>query len=549
MICKPFGYEAICAHRSLRHFANAAAGMGVPAFRFDYDGMGDSAGHDREPGRVEAWLSSVHHAIEETQRLAGVSRVHLLGVRLGATLAALAAAQRSDVSGLIAIVPVSSGKTWLREMAALEIAMRLAGPPADVPMPAGETESVGFVITDETRARLHSLDLLTLTRPPAPTVLILERDDMAPNDKLAQRLGELGSRVEQRRVPGYAAMMLDPHEAVVPEAMITAITAWIRTSSRLLAASPPAVPPRPPVTLPVAAGVEETAGFLDENNVVFGIVSAPSSAPRPTRALMLLNSGAISHIGPSRLYVDLARRWAKKGYLVLRFDQPGIGDSPPFSGEEENIVYSISALRGVKAAMDFLVGQWHAADVRAMGLCSGAYHALKAVVAGLPLTSVAVINPLVFFWKPGMSLAYPPYQVAEAAASYQRSALQWQKWKKLVTGKVDVAAFLNVMARRARMQATSLARNVVRAFGIRLREDLGAELQELARRGVALRLVFASGDPGEDLLRAEAGWALRRLERDQCLTIRRIEGPNHSFTRVWSRVVLTSVLEADLNVR
>src|SRR6267378_4565458 len=42
VICNPFGNEAICAHRSLRHLAERAADAGIPALRFDYDGTGDS---------------------------------------------------------------------------------------------------------------------------------------------------------------------------------------------------------------------------------------------------------------------------------------------------------------------------------------------------------------------------------------------------------------------------------------------------------------------------------------------------------------------------
>jgi hypothetical protein len=41
VVCKPFGYEAICAHRSIRVFAEAAASLGAPTLRFDYAGTGD----------------------------------------------------------------------------------------------------------------------------------------------------------------------------------------------------------------------------------------------------------------------------------------------------------------------------------------------------------------------------------------------------------------------------------------------------------------------------------------------------------------------------
>ena len=63
VICPPFGYEAICTHRVLRHFAEAAAAAGVPALRFDYDGAGDSAGDDRDPVRLSAWVASVGRAV------------------------------------------------------------------------------------------------------------------------------------------------------------------------------------------------------------------------------------------------------------------------------------------------------------------------------------------------------------------------------------------------------------------------------------------------------------------------------------------------------
>src|SRR5580693_8582106 len=48
VICKPFGYEALCSHRGLRAFAEAAAALGVPALRVDYLGTGDSAEIDSQ---------------------------------------------------------------------------------------------------------------------------------------------------------------------------------------------------------------------------------------------------------------------------------------------------------------------------------------------------------------------------------------------------------------------------------------------------------------------------------------------------------------------
>ena len=177
IICNPFGYEALCAHRSLRHMAEAAAALGVPALRFDYHGTGDSPGDDRDPARWGAWLASVHHAVDELRRSTRVERVCLLGLRLGATLAAMVSCERDDVAGLVAIAPVVSGKAWLREVRVLQLALGHTAPPSGFELPAGAQESAGFLIAAETREAIARADLDALPRAPAPRVLLLDRDD------------------------------------------------------------------------------------------------------------------------------------------------------------------------------------------------------------------------------------------------------------------------------------------------------------------------------------------------------------------------------------
>src|ERR1700722_18569873 len=90
IICNPFGDEAIRTHRAIRHLAGAAGDAGVPTLRFDYDGTGDSAGHDLDPERVGHWLDSIHTAADTLRQLSGVTCLCFAGIRLGATLAAVA---------------------------------------------------------------------------------------------------------------------------------------------------------------------------------------------------------------------------------------------------------------------------------------------------------------------------------------------------------------------------------------------------------------------------------------------------------------------------
>jgi hypothetical protein len=66
---------------------------------------------------------------------------------------------------------------------------------------------------------------------------------------------------------------------------------------------------------------------------------------------------------------------------------------------------------------------------------------------------------------------------------------------------------------------------------------------------VSVAFVFAVGNPGEDVLRVQAGSSLRRLVRRNRIRIHRIHGPNHTFTQVWSHAVVTETLDGELDIR
>jgi predicted alpha/beta hydrolase len=72
VICKPFGFEAMSGHVSMRAFAEASAELGFPTLSFDYGGTGDS--EDLAPGanQLEAWQEDVISAVEELRRCTGV---------------------------------------------------------------------------------------------------------------------------------------------------------------------------------------------------------------------------------------------------------------------------------------------------------------------------------------------------------------------------------------------------------------------------------------------------------------------------------------------
>ena len=72
--------------------------------RFDYQGCGDSAG-DCEFWQIERWIGDLQASIDELKQRASISRVGLVGLRLGGTLAVLGSAGRNDIEEMVLLGP------------------------------------------------------------------------------------------------------------------------------------------------------------------------------------------------------------------------------------------------------------------------------------------------------------------------------------------------------------------------------------------------------------------------------------------------------------
>lgn len=529
VIVPPFGFEGVCAWRGLRHLAERAAAAGMLAVRVDLAGTGDSAGSDTDPGRVEAWLASIGHACDFA-RQEGCTTVVTCGVRLGALLAVLAAARRDDIAGVATIAAVTSGRAYLREAKMMQNAMGLElRPSAD-----GADELVGFALTDETKAALNAIDLVKATDVPARTMLIVDRDDLPASDKWIESLRARGVAVRHERLPGYVEMVLDPHKAEVPDKIVAAVIGYAsqiaaRTSHATLGQAPTEAPTR----VSLSHGRESVI-------TVDGLVAIASKPEQFSSALILLNAGAVRRIGPNRLHVLLAREL--DDVLVIRADLSGLGDSPLRAGSPDNMVYSEHAVEDVGRLVAWARAQG-AQRVTVAGLCSGAYHAQKAAAAGQPIDRVIAINPLTFYWTPETPLDATSARVTEEAKRYGSSARSLASWKKLLRGDVDLRRVAGIVGRRVRNSALGRAREVMRRLHVPLKNDLGRELQQLARRGVAVHYIFVPSDPGEAMLREEAGSVVNRVKS---ITIENIPGPDHTFTPRWSHPVLIDAIKRAL---
>jgi alpha-beta hydrolase superfamily lysophospholipase len=400
VLCPPLGLEGVCSHRTFRHMAECFAKAGIAALRFDYDGTGDSAGRQDEPDRVEAWLTSVRHAVD-LARGAGAPKVIVVGMRVGATLAGCEVARGAGVDGIVLWDPCASGRSYLREQQALGL-FSLGGEARD----DGSVEVPGIVYEADTVAELGALSLAATEGPLAARVLVLVRPDRTPNKAMKQRL-EL-DHVEWGEAAGQSEFVdVQPFEVRPPVATVEAVMAWV---SGVVGPGPAGTDDDAtgtfslPVRTTATVAGDDAEGAVTERIVtvgdigLFGIVSERADAPTgPTGAptgpmVILFNAGVINHVGPARLWVDFARRWAAGGVRALRFDLSGLGDSPTRPGQRQDEMYPPEAfddLGEVVAAM----APDGPGDVILTGLCSGGYHSIEGAMA-LGIGNVCVINPV-----------------------------------------------------------------------------------------------------------------------------------------------------------
>ena len=107
--------------------------------------------------------------------------------------------------------------------------------------------------------------------------------------------------------------------------------------------------------------------------------------------MMFLNVATEHHIGPGRLWVDLARQWARHGIRSVRFDISGVGDSPVHPGQTESVTYARELFDDLPELASG-VSPDDPSDTVFIGLCSGGYGALEAAMA-LGARGAYVFNP------------------------------------------------------------------------------------------------------------------------------------------------------------
>jgi pimeloyl-ACP methyl ester carboxylesterase len=553
LICPPFGWEDVCSYRSRREWADQLAGAGFPTLRIDLPSTGDSGGSPDDPQRLEAWVEAVGDASRWLQANAA-DEVAAIGIGLGGLVTCAAIAKGAPIDEIVLWAVPSRGRTFVRELRAFgrmentKFARR--GEP-EPPLPDGSVGAGGFVLSAETGHALEALDLTELELPTdrPRRALLLERDGIGVDKRLHEHLRANGVDVQVAPGPGYGAMIAEPQEARPPCEVFTAVSAWLGEARPSDASSQQAeraggapgaanghvgAQAGNGSTHSHASGVRDTAELIIEGVRVretplsiqqpfgrlFGVLTEPAEAGGNELGAILLNAGAIRRIGPNRMWVDMARRWAARGVPSLRLDLEGLGDADGDASRFADVaeLYVPELVAQVRSAIDVLGARNAVGNFALAGLCSGAYWSFHGALEDERVVAAFMLNPRTLFWDATL----------ENVRYVRRGLLQPSSWRMVLRGDVR----LSRIGRVVRYAPRSLFRHLVarwRSHGER--DELDIALDRLSSLDKHLVFVFSENEPLYEELERQG----RLGDRWPNLALELLPGRDHTLRPAYSQ--------------
>ena len=126
VMCHPLGEEKLWSHRVFVSFARDLASSGYLALRFDFRGEGDSD-REFEQSDFESRVADACMALDFIRRSQpSVTEITLMGLRLGASVAAAAAARHPEAQRLLLWDPVVDGEAYMQSFLRLNLMYQMS---------------------------------------------------------------------------------------------------------------------------------------------------------------------------------------------------------------------------------------------------------------------------------------------------------------------------------------------------------------------------------------------------------------------------------------
>ncbi|MBV9510329.1 MAG: hypothetical protein JO303_08630, partial [Caulobacteraceae bacterium] len=437
VLVSPLGRDERCAHMPMRILADQLAEAGFPTLRYDHLGEGDSLPlPDPEADALPALLDGIEQAVAQLRALTGVQRVVLGGVRACASLAML----RADLAdGLLLLAPVLNGRSWLKRL-------RFSAGVLKAPQSGSEDLSIDsgdLCLNAATATSLAAVDLENAPLKRAQPIFAAAQNRLVR--AWAEQLRLAGETVALHDFPGFDALFLDAHSNEPPLTLFDDACDWMQRAfgpTFIEAALPelPAAELRP-------AGASERAVVFGEG--LRGVLCRPDRIDPGAPAVLFCNTGGDPRPGIGGFATTGARRLALEGAASLRFDFAGLGDSPMSGPELRSHVYETPRGAELAAAID-LLEQEGFREICIVGVCAGAYHALRLAPHDARIARVFAISPVKLIWRKGDSLAFGRIDDGKATQTYLQAVRDPKTWTRLLKGGIDLGAVLRTLGLRLR---------------------------------------------------------------------------------------------------
>jgi len=267
--------------------------------------------------------------------------------------------------------------------------------------------------------------------------------------------------------------------------------------------------------------MSEQAVLFGQTAPMVGVLTDPSEGTkRQDAAVVLLNAGIVHRVGPSGLYVKLARRLAGLGYVVVRFDGSGIGDSEV---RRDHLPFEKSAVLETIEVMDYVTRARGVHKFVLVGICSGAVTAFKTACEDRRVTGAALLNAQGFH-QSGRWNAYAmnPGWVRE----YWRNLRSVRSWRNALTGRTQYRRLIGVMLGQIKIIVSR--DKAVSAVAT----SLASQLAGVVERNIRLLFMFSKGDHSANYLNLMMGGQKKSFRASGLITEETIIGADHTFTRM-----------------
>ena len=253
---------------------------------------------------------------------------------------------------------------------------------------------------------------------------------------------------------------------------------------------------------------EEVLQFGEYKELV-GIITYPldEKIEKHRPVFIFLNSGFIHRVGFSRVHVEIARELSRMGFVSLRMDSSGIGDSLT---RNDNLEIDQRWVNETREAMNLLCEKKEFQQFVLVGNCSGAELSYKTACIDERVVGAVLINPtsnkipLKYYLKLGLFMP--------------------SMWLRLLGGKLK---FKETFQKFKKKKAYD--EHINRDNEEDVRNKITENMTALTDRGCRLFIIQCEWDPNFYYFQRLYKKELRDLISREKIKIATIKGMNHDF--------------------